>query len=151
VFRSVTRGGKGAQLPGRQITMGAPNDCGVAKKSQQCQKCTFFNTVHLVQNVTTMYFLQYKKSQQCTFFNVYLLPKALRFAKLASCRGRHLNTFRPGRCCRIALLGNNSLSYWSTLLSFSLRHLGHLSRNSIKTRRNSIHQSTFSEIMTELP
>jgi len=42
------------------------------------------------------------------------------------------------RCCRITLLSHNSFSYWSTLLFFSLRHFGHLSRNSIKTRRNSI-------------
>jgi len=33
---------------------------------------------------------------------------------------------------------------------FSLRHLGHLSPNSIKTRRNSIHWPMFSDIMTEL-
>jgi len=33
---------------------------------------------------------------------------------------------------------------------FSLRHLGHLSHNNIKTRRNSTHYPTFSDIMTEL-
>jgi len=33
---------------------------------------------------------------------------------------------------------------------FSLRNFGHLSGNSIKIRRNSIHKPTFSHIMTEL-
>ena len=50
-------------------------------------------------------------------------------------------------CCTIALFGHNSFSYWSTFRFFSLRHL---SCNSIKTRRNSIHQPTYSDIMTEL-
>jgi len=62
-----------------------------------------------------MYFPQY---------SAFLL-KDLRFehgsAKLASCPGRYLTLLRPCRCCRISLLGHNSLSYWSTLLSFSLR------------------------------
>jgi len=40
---------------------------------------------------------------------------------------------------------------FSTHLFFSLRHFGHLSHNSIKTRRNSINWSIFSIIMTELP
>ena len=34
---------------------------------------------------------------------------------------------------------------------FSLWHFGHLPHNSIKIRRNSIHYSVFSRIMTELP
>jgi len=42
LLRDVTRG---AQIPARQITMGAPNYCGVREKSQQCHK----------------YFIQYSK------------------------------------------------------------------------------------------
>jgi len=50
--RSVSRGARGAQFPGRRVTMVAPNHCwgrwmaaGGAKKSQQCHK----------------YFLQYSR------------------------------------------------------------------------------------------
>jgi len=31
-------GGKGAQFPGRRITMGVPNQCGDVEKSQKCHK-----------------------------------------------------------------------------------------------------------------
>ena len=72
--RGVTRGGRVAQFPGRQITMGAPNHCGAAPKSPKNIASTFFNAVNL-------------------------LPKELRFkyggAKLASCPGRHLTSLRP--------------------------------------------------------
>jgi len=65
--------GKGAQLPGRRITLWAPNDCGGALKSQQCHT----------------YILQYST----------LLPEDLRFenggAKLASFPGAHLTSLRP--------------------------------------------------------
>jgi len=45
-------GEKGGTMPGRRITMGAPNHCGVAEKSQKCHKyflqSIFFNTEHLL-------------------------------------------------------------------------------------------------------
>ena len=38
-LRSVTRGrATGAQLPGRRVTIGAPNHCGDAEKSKLCHK-----------------------------------------------------------------------------------------------------------------
>jgi len=48
------------------------------------------------------------------------------------------------RCCRIALLGQNSLSYWGTLLYFiakTFRSFVPTSRNNMYTCRNSIHYS----------
>jgi len=71
--KGVTRG-KGAQFPGRQITMGTPNHCGEAPKSPSNVTNTFCNT-------------------DC------LLPKDLKFehggAKLASGPGRNLTSLRP--------------------------------------------------------
>jgi len=65
--------GKGAQLPGPRITLGALNDCGAPKNPNNVTR-TFFNTVHF-------------------------LPEDLRFenggAKLASCPERHLASLRP--------------------------------------------------------
>ena len=64
---------RGAQFPGRRITMGVPNDCGGAKSPKNVTGA-FFNTVHLFQ-------------------------KDFRFdhggARLASCPGRHLTSLRP--------------------------------------------------------
>jgi len=51
--RGVTRGGKGAQFPGRQFTMGALNHCRDAELLREAPTSpnnvtsTFFNTVHL--------------------------------------------------------------------------------------------------------
>jgi len=43
VTRGVTRGAKGAQFPGRQITMGALNHCGGGRKVPiTCFKCICF-------------------------------------------------------------------------------------------------------------
>ena len=67
-------GQTGARFPRRRITRGsAPNDWGVAEKSQQFHS---------------------------TFFNIIYLPyEDLKFefvgAKLASCPGRHLTSLRP--------------------------------------------------------
>jgi len=36
--RGITRAARGEQFPGRPVTAGAPNDCRVAEKSQQCHK-----------------------------------------------------------------------------------------------------------------
>ena len=36
--KGIKRGARGAQFPGRPVTMGAPNDYRVAEKSQQCHK-----------------------------------------------------------------------------------------------------------------
>jgi len=36
------------------------------------------------------------------------------------------------------------------IVFFSLRHFGHLSQSSIKTRRNTVHQPIFSDIPTEM-
>jgi len=84
MIEGVTRGARGAQFPGRRITMGAPNYCGRRRmtarspKSPNIVTSTFFNTVHL-------------------------LPKDLRFehggAKLASCPGRHLTSLRSWSWC----------------------------------------------------
>jgi len=48
--------------------------------------------------------------------------------------------------CDLAL-PDSAVCSW---LFFFLRHFGHLSHNSIKTRRNSIHKPTFSNVMSEL-
>jgi len=73
-------GGKEAQLPGRWITAGAPNDCGGRRKVPTISQAFFFNTVQF-------------------------LPKDLEFehggAKLASCPGRHLTSLRPWRGSRL--------------------------------------------------
>jgi len=110
-IQGITKGGKGVTTPrapnyygGAESLRGCRMTTGGVKKSQQCQQCTFFNTVHLVQNAPTMYFLQYKNAQQCTFFNtVHVFPKDLRFehggAKLDSCPGRHLTSLRPWLKC----------------------------------------------------
>jgi len=111
--------------------MRAPNDCGGRQKVPTMSKMYFLQCsgLHLVQNVTTMCFLQYKQSLlQYSAFSSESPQVRTWGTKLVSCPGRHLTSLRPWRCCRIALLGN-SLSYWTTLLCFSLRHLGHLSRN----------------------
>jgi len=43
-------GGKGGTMPGRRITMGAPNHCGVAEKSQNVIN-TFFKVFSSIQNI----------------------------------------------------------------------------------------------------
>jgi len=117
--RCSTRAGKGAQFPGRRMTAGG------AKKSNHVKKCTFFNTVHLVQNVPTMYCLQYSAFASKT-------PRVRAWGLQTCFLTRSLsNHVTPLEVLQNCLLGHYSLSYWSTLLSFSLRHLGHLSRNSI--------------------
>jgi len=50
-----------------------------------------------------------------------------------------------GKAPVCSLLLPRTLQSWD---SFSLRHLGHLSRDSIKTRCNSIDEPIFSDVMT---
>ena len=78
-----------AQIPGRQITLGAPNYCSGAE--------WLLGALKSPNNVTS------------TFFSaVHLLPKDLRFehegAKLASCPRRHLTLLRPCiHVCQVAI------------------------------------------------
>ena len=71
--RGITKAARGAQFPGRPVTMTAPNDYR-SPKSHNNVTSTFFNTLHL-------------------------LPKYLTFerggAKLASFPGRHLTSLCP--------------------------------------------------------
>jgi len=46
--KGVKERGKGPQVPGLQITMGAPNDCRGRRKSPYNVTSTFFNTVHFL-------------------------------------------------------------------------------------------------------
>jgi len=71
--KGITRAARGAQFPGRPVTMGAPNDYRVAEKSQQCHK----------------HFLQY------TAFTSKISQVRTWGAKLASFPGRHLTSLCP--------------------------------------------------------
>jgi len=87
---------KGAQFPGRRITMGAPNHCGGAEKSQQC----------------LMYFLQYstfssERPQVWTWGRqTCFLPRAPSYFVTplqvweVNLKIR-LYEFHPGYCCHI--------------------------------------------------
>jgi len=71
----------GVQFPGaeslwgRQISVGTPNGCGDAEKSQQCH----------------MY------SLQCSTYTSENLSFDYGGAKLDTCPGRHLTSYIPGR------------------------------------------------------
>jgi len=94
--RGVTRGAKGAQFPGRQLTMGVLNHCGGAEllreppKSPNNVTSTFFNTANY-----------FSKELRFHHGGAKLRIWGRRFdhggAKLVFCPGRHLTSLHPWR------------------------------------------------------
>jgi len=74
IARGVTRGERGAQFPGRRITMGAPNHCEGRRKVLAMSQV--FSSI------------QYICSRRTSGSNMW-------GAKLASCPGRHPTSLHP--------------------------------------------------------